>query len=653
IFDPQSTMKIITGENDKLDLTGSVFGVAAVTFDDAEYTGATLVTEIQAELNAVIGGSKIDVSYNSTTGKFAFAEVGGGETWTLDWSSGPNKATSIGLSIGFDMSADDALGLGATVTADYPLWADSFLEHPIIANSFRLRKTREDIVTSLTLKYHINSDGRYQDTRTATDSTFHDETLAKTFFHPYTNDENTADIYRDFLVKSDGTGRLDFARVTTYDGPRPEKLAFEDFWVPPAAKTIEQADIKIHRRRMQKWELEERRFFQVYDTSKVDEILKVPDRLSPISIQQQKEQDASARTSSSYGYAEWDIYECWLRYRNGGKLSRIIATYHERSNTLLRAHYNFYPDRAEPFITSRLFIRDGMFYGYGFAEMVGMLQEEISQIHNQRRDNSTVANTKVWRVNPDSKLHQGYRIYPSAMVPAEKDEIEPLTHGEVSRLTVEEEQLSINLAERRTGVASSQQGYGAGTMHGRKGVYTAMGTMALLQEGNSRTDLNVSDMRYADTKIGRLLTKEYAAFGIGQRAALFGKVGELLDRAFEAVRSGRIGLPIYSSTASINREVEKQNDLMLTGVMSRHYQTISGMLQQASSEMMPPKVRDYLNKAIESSDFLMKEVMRHFGYNEVERYVPEPDAEPGGEEGGQPQGDVRELQQGPSLVGNS
>jgi len=441
----------------------------------------------------------------------------------------------------------------------------------------------------------------------------------------------------------DGSGRVNFSKVMQYDGPRPEKIAFEDFWVPPAIKTLDKADIKIHRRRMQMFELEERRFVQAYDASKVDRILKFPDRTSPIHVQQQLEEDTGARTSSSYGYKEWDIYECWLRYRTQGNIVRIIVTYHFLSDTILRAHYNYYPNTIEPFETARLFYRDDMFYGYGFAEMLGMLQEEISQIHNQRRDNSTVANTKVWRVSPDSKLHKGYRIYPSAMLPAEKDEIEPLQHGEISRVTIEEERLSMDLAERRSGVSSSSQGYGAGVMHGRRGVYTAMGTMALLQEGNNRTDLNISDMRYSHTRLGRIITKEFAAFGLGGRPLLFGEMSEDILAAFEAVKNGTIGLPIYSSTASINREVEKQNDIMLTSVLNRHYGTITEMLSQMNNPQLPEEAREYVKKAVTAADNLMREVMRHFGYNEVDRFVPEV---PSGQAGNSP----KELQGGPRLV---
>lgn len=424
----------------------------------------------------------------------------------------------------------------------------------------------------------------------------------------------------DVATPGDGTGRYKFEKRTIYDGPRPEKLAFEDFLIPPAAKTIELADFKAHRVRLQRHQLEERKFRQVYDSAAVETILKQPDRTSPEIVQAQKESDAGAYTVAGYGFAEWDIYECHYQYRlDGNKFVKLITWYHEKSDTILRNYFRYYPD--EIFVAARLFYRDDMFHGYGFCETLEMFQEEISQAHNQDNDNRTISNTRVWRVDPDSKLHQGYRVYPGAMIPADKDEIEPLMHGEVSQMGMDKERMSIELSERRSGVSPPQQGMGSGVMS-KRGIYTAQGTMALIQEGNTRTDLNITDIRYAHTRLGRLLCNLYAHFGIGDRAKLFGDLGPKVEMALAAFKDKKIALPIYASTSSINREVEKQNDILLSSIMARHYQTITGMMQAAGNPMLPEDVRKYIGESITASNLLMKSVLRHFEYDEVDKYVP-------------------------------
>src|SRR5262249_5592368 len=129
----------------------------------------------------------------------------------------------------------------------------------------------------------------------------------------------------------------DFISETMYEGPRPEKLPFDAFGIPAAAKTIEAADIKYHRKVMLRYELEERKFLELYDRDAVDLVLAQPDRHAPIEAQQEKEKQAGVRTVSSFGHAEWDVYECFVKWRyDQDKFApQMIATYHLKSDTLL------------------------------------------------------------------------------------------------------------------------------------------------------------------------------------------------------------------------------------------------------------------------------------------------------------------------------
>lgn len=434
----------------------------------------------------------------------------------------------------------------------------------------------------------------------------------------------------DMVVPAgDGSGKFEYEKRTIYSGPRPEKLPIEDFGLPVHSKTVESADFKYHRKRLQKWELEERAFKNTYDKAAVASILNKPDRTSPDRVQQQKETDANLKTISTDGevWSEWDIYECYFRYRVDDKHNtRCIVWYHLATDTILRAFYDYYPENI--FIGARLFYRDDLFPGYGFAETLGMLQEEDSQIHNNRRDNQTVANARVWRVNSDSPLHQGFKIYPSAMIPADKDEIEPMAHGELSEVNIEEERLVLDLAERRSGVSPPQQGAGAGT-NTKRGVYTAMGTLSVIQEGNTRTDLNITDIRYAHQKVGRLLGVHYATFGVDDaQLEVFGQKAEKILEAYEKMRDKKIVIPLYSSSASVNREIEKQNDLMLTNIMNKHYSGIAQMLQASNNQFSSEGEKQYSKDAIKASNRLMQSVLRHFGYDEVEQFVPAPKPTP-------------------------
>jgi hypothetical protein len=458
---------------------------------------------------------------------------------------------------------------------------------------------------------------------------------------------------RDFLIPGgDGTGSAkDFLVKTLYAGPRPEKLPFSSFYFPIMAKRLEDMDFKAHKKIMLQHELEERKHAGVYDKDAAITVLGLPNRTSPTNEQTEKEETIGAKTTGSYGHKEWDIWECFFTYRYDDEAyaPRMVVVYHEGSDTILRCDFDNFD--KEWFVGARMAHRDDMYPGYGFAETLWMFQEGASETYNGYRDNQTVANTRVWRVHPDSKLHQGYRIYPSAMLPADEGEIEPLAHGDVSTINLDELRLLLELAERRSGVSPPQQGMGAGTP-GKKGIYSAMGTLSLLQEGNSRKDLNVSDMRDFHVRLMRLVSYQYGYLGAGskyheERLALFGKKAEKIKEALAMIVGKKIGLPCYSSTASVNKEVEKQNDVMLTQIMARHYQTISQLLGGMQNVMTPPQVKEYMVQVIVASNILMKKILRNFGHDEVERLVPDP------LKGGQPDGSKPQGADAQSLGGNA
>ena len=462
--------------------------------------------------------------------------------------------------------------------------------------------------------------------------------------------------YEDYFQPAgDGATVKDgnFFRKTIYDGPCPQKLAYQDFLIPENIAHWQQADVKIHIARLTYYDLMQRKQYGVYDEKAFDTIVAQPDRYSPDYVTKQRQDDADARTSSQ-GYREWDVHECWFSWgtNSGNFTPKIICWYHFKSNTLMRAVYDFYPD--QPFVMGRLLYRDDSIRGYGLCETLGQFQEELSVIHNQRRDNQTVANTKVWRVDPNSKLHEGYKVYPGAMLPADAGEIEPLTQGEVSQLSIEEEKLSIDLAERRSGVSPPMQGMGAGAAQGKRGVYSAAGTLSLLQEGNRRTDSTIADIRYAHARLGQILSRQYAFLGLdSKKLAFFGQQAELIREAAGYVKSGKLGLTVNASSASVNKEIEKQNDLMLTQIINKHYQSIGQLIQSIQSVQSSPAVVDYFKHVIDASNKLMRGILRNFDRDDSEILIPEVNLDAGKQQpttGGNRPSIVPQVQN-PALVG--
>lgn len=422
-------------------------------------------------------------------------------------------------------------------------------------------------------------------------------------------------------------------KETLYEGPRPEKLKYENFFYPVNAATIEDMDFKYDTIQLSRSQLEERKYRKIYDPIAMQYVLAQPDRTSKAAtVQAQKEQDAHIRTVPGYGWAEWDICECHFKYRvDSEHFAKLVVWYHEKSDQILRSFYHYYPD--EIYIAARLFYRSDTFPGMGFGEILLPFQEEISEIHNWRRDNGTVANTKMWAVDPDSKLHKGYRTYPGAMLPAKQltgqKEIEALDSGTPVQGEIDSERLSLELAEKRSGVSPPMQGAGAGS-NTKRGVYTAMGTLSLMQEGNTRTDLNITDIRYAHTRLGRLLGLEYGTFGVDdQKLEMFGERGKIIKQGLEAIVNKKMALPVYASSASVNKEVEKQSSMMMSQVMNQYHERVAAMLQSVANPMMPKPAVEYTMQAMESMREFMVGVLRSFDQDETDRLLPKIPADAG------------------------
>ena len=99
----------VTSSNKYIDFNDG--GVKAAVLTVKFYKSPhELATAMQDAMNAVSSG--FTVTYSDSTGKFTFVKASG--TFSLLWQSGTNTASSIGSTIGFDVSANDTSALAYT-----------------------------------------------------------------------------------------------------------------------------------------------------------------------------------------------------------------------------------------------------------------------------------------------------------------------------------------------------------------------------------------------------------------------------------------------------------------------------------------------------------------------------------------------------------
>lgn len=412
-----------------------------------------------------------------------------------------------------------------------------------------------------------------------------------------------------------------------FEGPRPEKLRYQDFLVDRSYNTLEDAPFKAHVLHLTRLDLEDRKNDGSYPKQACEDILKLPSRRGYTDAQAEQMRKEGVEPPQSLYSDVYDLYECYYSYWLGSYKVDLICTYHLLTNTLVKCVVNWLPKGQSPFIMYRLgYDKDGM-QGAGFCEMLEDYQEEVTTNHNQRADNRTVANTSIIRVGKSTKFDAHFGFMPQMTIPADKDDIEAIRFGANYPSSVSEEMLTLKLAEDRTGVggsSSSSGGLGSGTVGKTTGAYSSMGTMAIMQDNNKRVNANTTDIKYSHIKLGRMCMDYYAEFGAGKRLDYFGDDAPLLAKALESWKSGRLGFSIKTATASVNREVEKQNDLLLSGIAQKHYTAIGQLIQAVQSPQIDPVLKNYLLKVITASDKLMSKIMVNFGHDDEDTLVPDP-----------------------------
>lgn len=431
------------------------------------------------------------------------------------------------------------------------------------------------------------------------------------------------------IVATDGIEGADYKyetkEIIRLDGPRPENVPLNKFLTDISTQKLEDSKFKCHIMTISRKMLEDRKALKFFKDADIDAIIAQPDRAQADHLQAYIESKQGLQVTGSDTLAdEYDIFECWYRYQHNGKNYRLVAIHHPRSNTRLASFYNYYPDNMDIFEDAKLAYDDDQYYGYGFAEMLEAYQEEISELHRQRINAKTLGNTTAFRVNKNSKLHSILQFYPGVLVPADPGEIEKLDLNNPQADSLDGENLSLALVKERTGIDPATGGTGGGIVNAKRGIYSSQGTFAVLQQQNSRTGLRMSDMRSAHSRAGSKFAKMYAHFGLGNKLRQFGDNAENLKAAFENIKSGKLGLSIRASTASLNKELEKQNDIMLSQTLTGLYQADAQIIQSMSMQGMPEDLKEYYVEVLRAKQALYKQIVQNFGHDDAARLIPVP-----------------------------
>ena len=415
--------------------------------------------------------------------------------------------------------------------------------------------------------------------------------------------------------------------VLMHDGPLPEFIPLEDFFW--SADAIATQDI-------QNCEWVSHRFYQTWKNLKEAELsgdyLDV-DRIKDSKRQTFKEsevdmQDITGDQPDAPG--DYELWEVWGSYPvdQNGTLADIVLTIHLETRTILRAVYNFYRHQERPFHPVRHFPRENSFIGIGLVEMLRDVQEEVTAIHRSRLDNATLANSKVYRRTKGSNA--GFEdIFPGAIVDVEtENDLTPMDMGAEHSTLLMEEQHTITIGEKRSGVSDYSVGRESSAIGSRA---TATSTMALIREGNRRFQFFIREVRKAITDIGHQNIGLYQQFAPDQKVQYelwSDKDARMMQTIFKLppdISRSNVLLDVKALDDTNNKEIQQQAYMMMLKVLQETYMSIGNAFMLLNNPEAPEPVKGLALKGSKAASKLLERLLETFDIKDAENFAPDID----------------------------
>lgn len=444
----------------------------------------------------------------------------------------------------------------------------------------------------------------------------------------YTPYEFEEEIERVYVSGGLGDSKVSSSdkRFTKRDGPHPELLPLNRFGFDPSVPKLENMKLFYHIDSLDYWGIQDLHSKSPYYTkSDIDYLLQNgPDAVQETEMEREINQQFSIDSSGvDTGAARWYIYTVWFSFYVGGNKYSFQAKYHKKSERILWVAFNNYPKNMLPYQDMKLAYDDESYLGTGFAEMIHMIQKEVSNNNNWRTNNRNYAMLGAWRFDPESKLGSMLDMFPGVGIPAKKDEVEYFKTGADVGYSDGPDQFHMAIAKERTGVDPASGGTGGGIVNPKRGIYSAAGTSMVMMQQNNRNSLRTGDMRSAHVKLGLKFLTMYSHFGIGEKLKKYGNEAEKLKRALDMYKDGTLGLRLRPSSASMNKALDQQNDVLLSDRLDRYYASQAQIIQALNTPGIPEPMKAYYFDMLLATKATMQALLRTFNKDNTDTILPD------------------------------
>lgn len=428
-------------------------------------------------------------------------------------------------------------------------------------------------------------------------------------------------------------GGIQSEPVDLFTGPWAKPIPFEDFFVYPIeSDELEDAVVKYHlirypeefaRRMLSENDGKAGRPRWKLTTQELETALRM------ISEQKREKQQMEAGVEQ-VNYREFHAVECYLDWEIAGVHYPVIAFLQPDIGKLMDVYFDpIKPTGARTFVDYRPYQRDGLFYGDSMCRLLEQSQEEISRIHNERRDNNMIANGPQFKKKAGSRVpNPATNGYPGKVWEVdEMDDFDIVQMGRAINETITEEQNAFAIAERLIGLDGIMQGASQGSMQ-KRGVYNTGGTMAIMAQSNSRQMTHIRDFRWSVSEIAKSCFILQRRFGAEDptiqmfEAPMVEKIGKFMEAATPD-RLQRSFFEVKASDPSQNKEVDRQNLLQMAGTVSGYAQQTLQLAQQYQmAQGKNPLMEQILRKTLQMQYNTMVSLTRSFDQLQLEGELP-------------------------------
>lgn len=341
------------------------------------------------------------------------------------------------------------------------------------------------------------------------------------------------------------------------------------------------------------------------------------------------------RTSSGTRISE--LYEiiriwCYFDIDGDGFEEDLQVIWDRTSQTILRVSYNPYDYR--PIEVMRYQLRAHLFYGLGVMAMARPYQEETTVVHNQRVLNMLLANARIWK-GRESSVPETMTIWPGKVITlANPDDLQGEQMADIYPSSLVAEQVTISLAERRLGVNDLSTPRPSAVLGSRTPGITAL---SMLQQISKRFTAAFDQMRHTSARAvrqclyryqERLLSGDRETVSHLERvlgpAEAAGVIALLKDKDFDE----SVAVELTSSSASVNRDADRQNAIMLVNLLAQYYQRTLELVSVSANPATPPAVREVATKIAEAAGKIIERTIRTFDVvRDPETFIVDVEAE--------------------------